>query len=65
MGGFSPLGQRRGDNFNAGWFLVGASDQFGPVPTTIFGPRNGMGLELFYNFQSTPWLNILPEIQWL
>ena len=65
LGGFSPLGQRRGDTFGAGWFLVGASDQFGPVPNAIFGPRNGLGVELFYNYQAKPWLNITPDLQWL
>lgn len=65
LGGFSPLGERRGDTFGAGWFLVGASDQFGPIPTAIFGPRNGTGVELFYNIQATPWLNITPDVQWL
>jgi porin len=65
LGGFSPLGQRRGDTFGLGWFLVGASDQFGPVPTALFGPRNGQGLEWFYNIQATPWLNITPDVQWI
>ena len=65
IGGFSPLGQRRGDTFGLGWFLVGASDQFGPVPTALFGPRNGLGVEWFYNVQATPWLNITPDLQWI
>ena len=65
LGGFSPLGQRRGDTFGAGWFLAGASDQFGPVPTALFDPKNGSGVELFYNYQATPWLNITPDVQWL
>jgi porin len=65
LGGFSPLGQSRGDTFGVGWFLVGASNQFGPIPKAIFGPRNGAGVELFYNYQVTPWLNITPDFQWL
>ena len=65
LGGFSPLGQRRGDSFGVGWFLTGASNQFGPIPTAIFGPRNGMGAELFYNVQLTPWLNITSDVQWI
>jgi porin len=65
LGGFSPLGQQRGDTFGLGWFLAGASDEFGPVPTAVFGPRNGMGVEWFYNIQATPWLNITPDLQWL
>ena len=65
IGGFSPLGGARGDTFGLGWFLVGASDQFGPVPTALFGPRNGIGVEWFYNIQATPWLNITPDLQWI
>jgi porin len=65
LGGFSPLGHQRGDTFGVGWFLVGASDQFGPVPTALFGPQNGIGVEWFYNVQATPWLNITPDLQWI
>jgi porin len=65
LGGYSPFGQRRGDTFGLGWFLVGASTQFGPVPESLLGPRNGMGLEWFYNVQATPWLNITPDLQWI
>ena len=65
LGGFSPLGQRRGDTFGVGWYLTGASSQFGPIPTAMIGPRNGTGVELFYNFQATPWLNITADVQWI
>jgi porin len=65
IGGFSPLGQQRGDTFGLGWFLAGASDQFGPVPTALFGPRDGIGVEWYYNLQATPWLNITPDLQWI
>jgi porin len=65
VGGFSPWGQNRGDTFGMGWFFVGASDQFGPVPTALVGPRDGQGVEWFYNIQATPWLNITPDVQWI
>ena len=65
LGGFSPLDKSRGDTFGLGCFLTGSSNQFGPVPASIFGPRNGAGLELFYNYQATPWLNITPDLQWV
>ena len=65
LGGFSPLGRERGDTFGLGWFFVGGSDQFGPVPTALLGPRNGAGVEWFYNIQATPWLNITPDVQWI
>ena len=65
IGGYSPLGQQRGDTFGFGWFFVGASDQFGPVPRALLGPRDGQGVEWFYNIQATPWLNITPDLQWI
>ena len=65
LGGYSPWGQARGDTFGAGWFFVGASDQFGPVPTALLGPRDGQGFECFYNIQATRWLNITPDVQWI
>ena len=65
LGGYSPLGRQRGDTFGMGWFFVGASDQFGPVPKALFGPRDGQGVEWFYNIQATPWLNITPDMQWI
>jgi len=65
IGGSSPIGRSRGDTFGVGWFYVGASDQFGPVPTALFGPRDGQGIECFYNIQATRWLNITPDLQWI
>jgi len=63
FGGHSPFGRERGDTFGIGWYLVGASNEFGPIPRAIFGPRNGTGVELYYNFQVTPWLNVTPDFQ--
>jgi len=65
LGGFSPLGRERGDTFGLGWYFVGSSNQFGPIPRALLGPRDGVGLEWFYNIQATPWLNISPDVQWL
>ncbi|MGV3606022.1 MAG: carbohydrate porin [Planctomycetaceae bacterium] len=65
FGGYSPVGQQRGDTFGVGWYYVGASSQFGPIPQAVFGPRNGTGVEAFYNFQITPWLNISPDVQYI
>jgi porin len=57
------FGQRRGDTFGIGWYHVGASNKFGPVPQAKFGPGDGNGVELFYNFQVTPCLTITPDLQ--
>lgn len=63
IGGYSPFGQCRGDSFGIGGFYVGASDEFGPIPRALLGPRDGMGLEVFYNFQLTPAVNLTPDFQ--
>lgn len=63
LGGYSPLRCRKNDQFGIGWYYVGASDEFGPVPRAIFGPRDGTGVEVFYNIQITPWMNITPDFQ--
>lgn len=65
IGGNSPWGGNRGDRFGIGWYYVGASNQFGPLPQAIFGPRDGTGIEAYYNFQMTPWLNVSPDIQYI
>jgi porin len=65
IGGHSPFGQERGDTFGVGWYYVGASNEFGPLPQALFGPRDGTGVEAFYNFQVTPWLNISPDVQYI
>lgn len=65
IGGDSRLRTKPGDRFGVGWYYVGASDQFGPLPQALFGPRDGTGVEAFYNFQVTPWLNISPDIQYI
>jgi porin len=65
LGGYSPFGKQRGDTFGIAWYLTGASTAFGPLPTALFGPRNGTGVELYYNFQLTPWLNLTPDIQFI
>ena len=41
IGGDSPLGCHRGDTFGIGWFYNGLSNEYGPIPSTKFGPRDG------------------------
>jgi len=65
LGGYSPFGYQRGDTFGLGWYFTGASTQFGPLPQALFGPRNGTGVELYYNCQLRPWLNVTPDVQYL
>jgi porin len=63
VGGFSPFGQQRGDAFGVGWYFVGASSQFGPLPRALYGPQNGTGVEMYYKFQLTRWLDITDDFQ--
>lgn len=63
IGGYSPFRYRQGDQFGVGCFYTGVSDQFGRLPRALFGPRPGYGVELFYNIQITPWMNLTPDFQ--
>lgn len=63
IGGYSPIRHRQGDQFGIGWFYTGLSNQFGSLPRALFGPRDGYGIELFYNVQITPWMNFTPDFQ--
>jgi porin len=65
LGGDSPFGRDRGDTFGVGWYYIGATSEFGPVPRALFGPRNSTGVELVYNVRVTPRLNITPDIQYI
>ncbi len=65
IGGDSRLGSDRGDTFGIGWYYTGVSDEFGPIPQAVFDPRDGTGVELFYNVQVTPWLNVTSDIQYI
>lgn len=64
VGGHNPMAGRGADTFGAGWFVAGSSDEIGPILETVLGPiDDGHGVELFYNWQATPWLNVTPDLQ--
>jgi len=65
VGGDSNLRRGKNDKWGVGWYYVGASDEFGPLPQFLFGPRDGTGVEVYYNFQVNPWLNVTPDLQFL
>ena len=65
IGGYNPSRLRSEDRFGLGWYFLDTSDEFGPVPQVLFGPRDGQGLEAFYNVQVTPWLNVTPDLQYI
>lgn len=63
-GGNNLMSGREADTFGVGWFYAGTSDEVGPLLTAALGPiGDGQGVELFYNWQATPWLNITPDLQ--
>ena len=66
LGGDSPFkGWTRGDTFGVGWYYTDASNEFGPIPKTVFGIQNGTGVELYYKFQVTPWIDVTPDLQYV
>lgn len=65
LGGDSNLRAGRRDKWGVGWYYVGSSSEFGPLPRQLFGPRDGNGVEMFYNFQVRPWLNVTPDVQFI
>ena len=65
LGGYSPIGRQRGDKFGLGWYYVSASNEFGPIPQAVFGPRDGTGIESFYSFQVTPWCAVSADVQYI
>jgi porin len=65
VGGDTRLGNDRGDTFGVGWYYTGVSDEFGPIPRALFGPRDGTGVELYYKFQFTKWLAVTPDLQFI
>lgn len=52
LGGYSPWAWERGDKFGVGWYYVGASNEFGPIPRALFDPRDGTGVEIFLQLSS-------------
>ena len=54
LGGDSPIRRNKGDKFGIGYYYVGVSTQFGPIPRAVFGPTNGSGLELSTTSRSIP-----------
>jgi len=63
VGGYSPLASRPNDQFGIGWYYVGASNQFGAIPQRLLGLQDGQGIEIFYNIQVNPWMNLTPDFQ--
>ena len=65
VGGDCPFRGDHQDTFGVGCYYIGASREFGPAPTATYGPRDGAGVEAFYNREVTSWLNLTADIQLL
>lgn len=64
VGGSSPLESRPNDTFGIGWYVAGTSDPLSQTLAPFLGQiGDGNVVELFYNFQVTPWLNVTPDVQ--
>lgn len=66
IGGNSPICCRHQDTFGIGWYVAGSSDEIGPILETVLGPiGDGQAVELFYNYQVTPWCHVTADVQFL
>ncbi|HEV7278747.1 MAG TPA: carbohydrate porin [Pirellulaceae bacterium] len=64
IGGNSPIHRREADTFGAGWFYAGASSELSPALASAIGPvGDAQAVELFYNVQVAPWMQITPDFQ--
>lgn len=59
LGGSSPICGRENDTWGVGYYHVGSSDD---IPAA-FNIGDGDGVELFYNFQVTPWFHVTADLQ--
>ena len=67
IGGDSPLRCRlgKGDRFGIGYGYTGTSNAWGPIPISLFGPRDLQAFEAYYRYQVTPAISISPDVQWV
>lgn len=64
IGGNSPLAGRQADTFGVGWYYSKTSDEIAPfISFLVGGIGDGQGVELFYNYQVTPWFHLTPDMQ--
>ncbi|UUO08311.1 carbohydrate porin [Blastopirellula sp. J2-11] len=64
IGGDSPICSRRQDTFGVGYYYLETSDQIGPFLQAVLGPiGDGHGVEMFYNYEVTPWFHLTTDMQ--
>jgi porin len=67
IGGDSLLRHRRdkGDRFGIAYGFTGSATAWGPLPRTLFGPRDSQAFEAYYRYHVTPAISISPNLQWV
>lgn len=60
IGGKGIIKGRDRDTFGLGWYYLDITDNF-----RLDGADKEQGIELFYNVEVNPWLNITPDIQYV
>lgn len=59
IGGTGLIPTRPRDRYGVGYYLINVSNDL----PGLFGANVEQGVEVFYNFEVTPWLHITPDIQ--
>ncbi len=65
LGGSSSINGRDNDTWGLGWYMNTVSDSLGPAATAFLGVSEGQGVELFYNYEVTPWFHLTSDIQYI
>ncbi|WP_425617939.1 carbohydrate porin [Anatilimnocola sp. NA78] len=64
IGGNSPICGRHQDTFGVGYYYLGTSNQIGVFLQAALGPiGDGQGVEMFYNYEVTPWFHLTADMQ--
>lgn len=64
VGGNSPINGRSADTFGVGWYVAGTSGDLSNTLAPFLGPiGNGNVVEMYYNYEVTPWLHVTPDLQ--
>ena len=63
ISGASPISNRNRDTFGIGYFYLGVSSNLKSLAPVLLPLGDEHGVELYYNFQATPWCQITPDLQ--
>lgn len=64
IGGDSPICGRHQDKFGVGYYYLATSDEIGVFLQAALGTiGDGQGVEMFYNYEVTPWFHLTGDMQ--